>query len=168
MALVPTESLLDTRPPNYVKGQWFGGVPHTRVVVISTTAFGSWAWLNNGVLLGQSGSDFTDPNLGFAEWRGTVTPSLIEFVVRYRWSAASEVVGTCNFLLQVTGNLGPISYSWIGSFQATNPTLPPPKSIPRTTGSGQFGAPATIVKYDVPEWAEPLERWPNAYVSDTF
>jgi len=52
MVLVPTGPLDDTREPTFAKGQWFGGVPHTRVVIIAPAASGTWSMLIGGILLG--------------------------------------------------------------------------------------------------------------------
>lgn len=169
MSLVPTGPLVDTRPPNFAKGQWFGGVPHTRVVIQS---IGTWSalyrQLNDGILLEQTNSDFTDPNLGFAEWRGTYMINPIQgFTCVYRWSVASETVGTCNFTYSQRAFFS--TPELFGAMQQTNPTLPATKVIPLSIRIPQsILTPVEVVKYDVPEWADVLDRWPDVVVTDSF
>ena len=169
MTLVPTGPQEDTRPPNYAKGQWFGGVPHTRVVV---QAIGSWndsfEALARGILLQMSNSDFTNLNLGFAEWRGTFAlPDGRLAVCLYRWSVASEVAGTANFQFRQTFSAG--DHELFGALQQTRPVLPAARHIEASIRiPDDPGTPASVVKFDVPEWADVLERWPNVQQTEPF
>lgn len=170
MAIVPTGPLTDERSPAFAKGQWFGGVPHTRIVIQQP---GDWSLIfsaiNRGILLQMSNSDFSDPNIGFAEWRGTyvVIPNVLNAVCVYRWSVASEVAGTANFLYHQTFSAGiPELY---GAIQQTRPDLPANKVLPLSIRipDNSF-TPTVVTKFDVPEWADVLERWPTVQVTDSF
>lgn len=162
----PLEPRRDERTPTFCKGQWFGGVPHSRVVIIDPSAKGRLSSLAGGILLTQSGEDFTFPNEGFAEWRGILNDTNGQWTCRYRWSVASATEGTCNFLFTMFH----FEEEWevIGALQVPRPNLATGKVLITSEVNPVGDAGASVTKHDVPEWANPLGRWPDLMTTDVF
>lgn len=160
------EPRLDIRPPDYRKGQFFGGVPHSRVIIIATDATGRFLPLSGGLVMDAGPEDFTFPNEGFATWRGTYTFDGVLWVANYRWAVASAPDGVVNFTFSLTngGNDDRI----ISDVQETRPDLSLPKTIEITDKQPEDDIGDVVKKYDIPEWADPLERWPSATLTTHF
>lgn len=154
---------IDERPPGYAKGQWFGGVPHSRVIVFLPAATGVFAWLRDGIVIPLVTEIGTDTDNGYAEWMGEVTVDGVVFTVRWIWFTMVAEDGTCRFVGQVQAAGFP--FETFASEEYFRPSLA--SAYTMTVGyddpAGSSGG--TLTKWDVPEWSDVVERWPDAIPS---
>ena len=154
-----TDPRIDERKPTFAKGPMFGGVPHTRVILFCPDASGEAAFLKDGALM----EFFEGFDLGFNSWlyrwKGQANISGATWEAEYYWSGMDVQTGST--LLHA--NFIKFSSATLANYFLDSPPLDLSKPITvdlqGESPTGAFGS--TCKKVDVPEWADPVEMWPN-------
>lgn len=152
--------LPDTRPPTFAKGQAFGGVPHSRVFISGNPSSGIWKWTETGAVILILSRIGDDGNFGFVQWQGEGDIGDDRWEIGYGWQVLDPDTYTVEFFCSIT-RVGEIDNATYGA-TFTPAQLVGPISLGKTSEQGIGGAPPAITKFEIPEWAEPLKRWPDA------
>lgn len=150
---------MDDRPPTFYKGQWFGGVPHTRVVLVYPEATDVYEPLRGGIACATLLYTDDNPNNAYASWYQTYDFGFGDVVFRYSWEVTDIGGGEC---LMTALAEPPRGYDRHEGFLAqVSPDVSRPKIL---TGSApvydpRFGT--RVEKWDVAEWSDVVSRWPN-------
>jgi len=154
----------DIRPPWFSKGPSFGPVPHTRVFIQSTQATGDYAWMNDGVVVPWFVSSQGGGNQPFISYAGRCSAGGRTWRVAYTWQSVD--VGSFECLLRVaviSEDLQEISNWWA---TVVNPTIASTFQLEQNTSTQIPGTPLGVTKREIPEWAEPLKKWPAAHLAN--
>lgn len=157
---------MDDRPPTFYKGQWFGGVPHSRVIIIWPGAVGDWSPLTGGVVLESSTYSYQDPNNAQATWFGRLAFLGTSFNVTYKWSVTD--IGSGEGLTEVSLVGVDRRVYWQG-FRTWLPLYPADSMAHQNsnpTWEPLIGLEAS--KIDVPEWSNVVDFWPNAMATEPY
>lgn len=73
-------------------------------------------------------------------------------------------LGTAKFVADVIALTAPLAI--FGDHIETVQTLVGQKSLTIFSATPPMGSPGTITKHEVPEWASPLEMWPDLIIGD--
>ena len=155
----------DTRPPTFAKGQAFGGVPHSRVFIEGNPSSGLWKWTEDGAVILIFSRIGDDGNFGFVQWQGEGVIEGNAWEVAYGWQVLDAANYTVEFFCNIV-RVGEAENATYGS-TFTPATLVGPISLGKTSEQGAGGAPPAVTKFEIPEWAEPLNRWPDAHLLAT-
>lgn len=151
---------VDERPPTFYNGQWFGALPHTRVILTWPGAYGDYAWAADGMVVENRVYSGADPNNKSAIWQGYYDIGGSTYSLLYQWRVTDIGGGEALTRLFLAKQGAGIQWDAYRSYVP----LRPADSIPFIVGlpgyDVQIGA--TGSKVEIPEWSDVVSRWPNA------
>jgi len=152
----------DTRPPWFMKGQSFGPVPHSRVMLRSTDAGGDYSFLNDGIVVPAYLASFDGTNQGTCFWAGRGVAAGEVWQIGYIWQVVDIGAFEVSLNVVVVRETGFVVVEfWDTVYQ---PTLADDQVCEQNTSEQVPGSPDSIRKTDIPEWCNTLEYYPDAHL----
>lgn len=158
------DPIIDTRPPGFAKGQWFGPVPQERVRITFGNLPAAWSFLLPGVIVPFNIYIDTNPNEGFARWLGYFDADGDSWSIRYQWSVLDIPNGIAFWLMSLDSTTS--TRKLRANASGFRPTIGGPLAMTSYLIDPPTAGVVSVTKHPLPGWSTPSEHFPGVILAD--